>query len=113
MLKIQKIPILNSNQLIMSNKNTLYIPPSRTQKLVPCDCQACNRKLVDPRTRVSHAKRSIVLQREIEELTNSSLINPIYSLKDLMDISNEKLRKQEELHEESYSFLVRRPVTSQ
>jgi len=52
-------------------------------------------------------------QREIEESTNPSPINTTSSLEDLMDISGEGPRKQDELHEESYSFLVRTPVTSQ
>src|ERR1041384_4553767 len=95
-----------------SDERTSFAPPPRNRKLVPCNCRACNEKLVDPRTRDAHAKRSIAPpQREIKE---SSYVNLTSSLGDLMDISDDIPREPQVSREESYSFLVRKmPVTSQ
>src|SRR6266487_1400848 len=96
-----------------SENPSSYIRPPRTRKPEPCYCLACNGKLIDPRTKASH---SFVSQREIKESSNPSPpINLIYSLEDLMDISDEEPQEEpQESHEERYSFLVRRmTVTSQ
>ena len=94
-----------------SDKNTSFAPSPRTRNTVPCYCQACNGKPIDPRTRNDHAKISIVP----EESTNPSSINPMFFPEDLMDIGVKDPRKQESHEEICYSFLVRRrmPITSQ
>ena len=63
-----------------------YVRPPRTRKFEPCDCRVCKGKLVDPRTKASHAKKRIIPQREIT--TNLFEIpRPPPTLENFMDIN--------------------------
>ncbi|CAG8718939.1 551_t:CDS:1, partial [Funneliformis mosseae] len=57
----------------------------------------CNGKLVDPKTKLAYSKKSIVPivpRRKIKESTNPFLsVTPLFSLEDLMDISDKEPQK--------------------
>ena len=89
------------------NKNKSYTRPPRTRKSELCYCQACKGKLVDPRTKASHARNRIIPQREITSFSEIPE-NPLIFSED-MDIDYE-----EGPQEESYQFLVKRiPIAFQ
>ncbi|CAB4474032.1 unnamed protein product [Rhizophagus irregularis] len=92
-----------------------YVRPPRTHKHIPCHCQECKGKSIDPRTKKKHDSRftnRIIPQRGYTNLTetpndNHSPINLIPSPEIIMNINNEE-DHEENLQEESYQILVKR-----
>ncbi|PKB98217.1 hypothetical protein RhiirA5_431735 [Rhizophagus irregularis] len=92
-----------------------YVRPPRTRKHIPCHCQECKGKLIDPKTKKKHNSRftnRIIPQRGYTNLTetpndNHSPINLIPSPEIVMNINNEE-DHEENLQKESYQFLVKR-----
>ncbi|CAB5308407.1 unnamed protein product [Rhizophagus irregularis] len=90
-----------------------YVRPPRTRKHIPCHCQECKGKLIDPKTKKKHNSRftnRIIPQRGYTNLTetpndNHSPINLIPSPEIVMNINNEE-DHEENLQEEIINELL-------
>src|SRR5581483_1225160 len=101
----------NKTRNIQSTQKTPYVRPPQTRKHIPCYCQSCKGKLVDPRTKEDHDDNNIIIpQRKTVDFSQT----PEISLDDLissdLDSQNniEVLQRPQESQEENYSFLVKR-----